>query len=343
MKGISIIICCYNSSTRIKPTLSHIYRQEKTEAIKWEIILVDNNSKDETAKIAKEYWSSLDIELELIIIAEKNPGLSFARLKGIENSKYNLVLFCDDDNWLAPDYVYRAYNFMESNIKVGMLGGTGYPVIDSQEPNWFQNFTSLYAVGKQGLVSGDITFTKGYVYGAGAVIRKKVYQRIRELNIQFLLTGRKSNVLSSGEDNEIGYCIAFSGYQIYYDENLKFKHFIPPERLTLDYIKRMRIGYGYTYDIIKCYQSLLHSKGSIRRTKKTRYREYIVYARNVFKLLLLKLSFRSNIVDFIFGFYSSFYLLREGLIKWNENLKNEKVIFENYQKLNQMKNINDGK
>lgn len=341
MKGISIIICCYNSSQRIKPTLNHISNQTNTEKINWEIILVDNNSSDGTGNISKKHWNKLNNQIEITVVEEYNPGLSFARLKGIKNSKYDLVLFCDDDNWLAPDYIYRAYKFMENNLNVGMLGGIGLPVFESSEPKWFYQYNTLYAVGKQGWVSGNITYTKGYVNGAGAVLRKTIVQKMIEKKIQFLLTDRKGKILSSGGDNEIGYCIVFSGYKIYYDESLKFKHFIPLSRLTMPYIKSLRIGYGYTYDIIKSYQIILQSNGSKRRTKQTRYREYIMFAKRIFKLIFLRLSFRLNRVDFIFEFYSCFYLIREGIFKWDDNVKNEKIIFDNYQKLNQIKRIND--
>ncbi|MBK6397553.1 MAG: glycosyltransferase [Bacteroidetes bacterium] len=56
MQGISIVICCYNSESRIKETLEALQMQEVGNDIKWEVLLVDNNSTDKTIEVSEMIW-----------------------------------------------------------------------------------------------------------------------------------------------------------------------------------------------------------------------------------------------------------------------------------------------
>src|SRR6185437_11337360 len=99
--GISVIICCYNSATRITPTLQHLFNQKGISLSSWEIIVVDNASTDNTCEKAIEIWESFGPgKPDFKVISEPTPGLSAARQKGINEALYDYVLFCDDDNWL---------------------------------------------------------------------------------------------------------------------------------------------------------------------------------------------------------------------------------------------------
>ena len=99
MKGVSVIICCYNSSKRLGETLKHLSVQ-KINDTPCEIIIVDNASTDNTASLARETWDALGSSIPMRIINESKPGLSHAREAGINASSYTYIIFCDDDNWL---------------------------------------------------------------------------------------------------------------------------------------------------------------------------------------------------------------------------------------------------
>ncbi len=55
--GVSIIICCYNSERRLPETLAHLFTQQVSEDIPWEIIVVNNASSDATSRIAAQAFS----------------------------------------------------------------------------------------------------------------------------------------------------------------------------------------------------------------------------------------------------------------------------------------------
>ncbi len=75
MRGVSVIICCYNSSSRLIPTLNHLAKQEITRHIRWEIVVVNNSSTDNTAEVAIETWKQHNVAVPLYIVDEPVSGL----------------------------------------------------------------------------------------------------------------------------------------------------------------------------------------------------------------------------------------------------------------------------
>lgn len=265
--GISVIVCCFNSEHRIASTLAHIAKQENIDHLFVEVILVDNNSTDNTTNVARTTWSTVSSKFPLIIIEEPKPGLGSARLKGVNTANYEYVLFCDDDNWLAPNYIEKAISILLDNSEIGALGGTGNAMFDRdcEPPNWFYLFQRKYATGKQGPSDSqlhDMTNNRGYVYGAGSIYRKGVLQKFVYSNINLLLQGRTGSKLISGDDNEIGYLVGFSGYKIVWNNSLQFMHYIDSKRLTSDYIVKLRKGEARNYDVIRTYQDLIMNKSN---------------------------------------------------------------------------------
>lgn len=236
--GFSVIICCYNSVARLPQTLSYIARQELNEDIEWELIVVDNNSDDGTAKFAEQEWIKYDSSIKLILISEPRPGLSFARKAGIAAASFSLLLFCDDDNWLAPDYLETAYRFMQQHPRVGVLGGYSEPAFESPSPAWFTHYQHAYALGRQ-LPESGIANRRRYIAGAGMVIRKSILDVLEQSGFHNILPDRKGEALSSGGDSELCLVILFLGYDLYYDASLRFIHFIPAKRLSWYYCVTM--------------------------------------------------------------------------------------------------------
>ncbi len=81
-KGVSIIICCYNSAHRLPKTLAHLKTQVVSQIIPWEVIVVDNASTDGTDQVAKTQWGELP-GVPFRVVNEPRPGLSNARNLGV--------------------------------------------------------------------------------------------------------------------------------------------------------------------------------------------------------------------------------------------------------------------
>lgn len=266
-EGVSIIICCFNGALRLPCTLKHIAKQVVND-VPWEVIVVNNNSTDNTIEVTKQVWAKYNCIAPFRVIDEPEPGKSNALKKGINNAEYDYIIVCDDDNWLAETFVQIAYEIMHNNDSIGILGGDSIANCEVTPPEWFEANKNDYAVGKQGVESGDAT-ARWFLWGAGAVIRKELYQYFINAGISNFLAGRKGNEdLTPGEDTEICKWCVLAGYKLWYDNRLIIKHFIPKERLTESYWKRMWIGFKNTDYWLGRYDILIHIKnGKKSRTK----------------------------------------------------------------------------
>jgi len=265
MDGISLILCCHNSAKRLPETLKHIAAQRFTTPLSWEVIVINNNSTDSTKQTALDIWKALESPTQLNVFEETKPGLSFAREKGIKVAKYDILLWCDDDNWLGNTYVETAYDVMNANQSIGALGGWCEAVFEVEKPKWFDAQAKYFAVSKQGRQSGDITKKKGCVYGAGMVVRKSPAKQLQALGFKQLLQGRTGKKLSSGEDTEYCYALRLLGYNVWYDERLYFQHFMAPERLNLNYVSQIREAMVRSNFTLWAYLDLLRGRPRSQR------------------------------------------------------------------------------
>src|SRR5437016_2123314 len=128
--GVSVVICCHNSAQRLPRTLAHLSAQKVSAEIPWEVIVVDNASSDDTAKVEASSWPK-NARASLSVLREPEPGLSHARRRGFDEAKYEIVCFIDDDNWVSTDWVETISRVMSEHPDVGACGGFAEAACDS--------------------------------------------------------------------------------------------------------------------------------------------------------------------------------------------------------------------
>lgn len=291
LKGVSVIICCYNSALRLPKTLEHLANQKVNENFDWEIILVDNLCTDNTVKIAKEEWFKYENDINLHILLENKAGLTNARKKGIENAKYQYCVFCDDDNWFNPNYIEIMYQTFLLNENIGIIGGNGIYKTEVTPPDWFTEFAHYYATGPQASQSGYVTKERRFVFGAGMGIKKTLFETIENLNFKTPLTDRKGDELTSGGDTQLCYLSILIGAEIYYNSALIFTHFISKERLTEQYLYKLFDGFAIADSYLSIFYNYLNEPFKNFRTGYFNQLIYLLKFIRIYKKPLLKISF----------------------------------------------------
>lgn len=236
---ISVVICCYNSANLIKRTLEYILCQELAD-LSCEVILVDNNCTDETVSVAITTWNNCGNPFCLSIIKEKRAGLSYARKSGVLASKGELIIFCDDDNWLESNYLFTSFAYFLDNKKCLGACAKAEAVSDVDFPEWFKDYQSFYACGLPQLKDGTDNLLT--LRGAGMIIRGEVLRQLYQLGIKNTLSDRKGNELNSSGDDELSFWLEVVGGELKFVSNLKLQHFISPERLSIDYRDKLLSG-----------------------------------------------------------------------------------------------------
>jgi glycosyltransferase involved in cell wall biosynthesis len=114
---ISVIIPMYNSQNYIERAINSVTNQSYKD---YEIILIDDSSKDDTVSICNKYLSN---NIKLIKL-ETNKGVSNARNIGINNSSGEYIIFLDSDDWLDSNCLYTIINnFLNNDL---IIYGTNY-------------------------------------------------------------------------------------------------------------------------------------------------------------------------------------------------------------------------
>ncbi|TXE02406.1 glycosyltransferase [Algoriphagus aquimarinus] len=247
--GISIVICTYNGESRIDLCLDHIRDSEFSGD--FEVIVVDNASKDQTALKANSIIKKSGLDGR--VVSENNPGLSSARWRGVMEAKFEFILFCDDDNWISTDFLKIGYDILKSHQSIGSLGSQGVPFFQGIKPDWFDDFSHSYAVGSLGKSNGPQP--KGsYHYGACCFFRKSALEELVNIGFQSILTDRSGTSLSSGGDVELCLAVQLLGFELWFDDRLVFHHCIEPHRLKWSYYLKLKQGIASSFPLLDSYR-----------------------------------------------------------------------------------------
>ena len=325
-QGVSIIICCHNGALRLPVTIRHIAGQIVPKSIRWEFVLVDNASDDESAKVAEAIWSMHNSAGEFRIVQQPILGLSHARSKGFEEAQYEYVIMCDDDNWLASDYVINAYHLMSENPNIAALGGLGKLVYEISPPRWIE-YAGIFAAGPQAPATGKVLSNR--LYGAGCVIRSTAYFKLKDIGFVSFLIDRKGLELSSGGDHELCYAFSIMGYDIWYDDRLRFSHFITKDRLTWKYFMRYARESSICFDVLTSYKMVANDVSHYRFSYLVMARDFFFVLRKFLRVLLLRITIDD---DSAMGklLYFKHVILRYKLIAYFRKFS---AIVENHKKI----------
>ena len=246
ISGVTLLICTYNGASRLPETLRHLAAQTVPAGLPWEVLLVSNASTDDTLEAAPRLWAELGAPAPLRTLDEPRSGKENALIQGFDSARYDWVGIVDDDNLLAPDYVVQVARVMAAHPNIGILGTRAEGAFEVAPPEWFTQFEAVFAVGAQnGGQTGPLPHHDGYIYGAGSVVRRQAWLHLRSTGFAFTTTTKRGNaVLSGAEDVELGDAMRLAGYQLWYDDAIRFKHFMYKGRLTWPYLLRMAHGTG---------------------------------------------------------------------------------------------------
>lgn len=252
--SISVVICCYNSASRLPRTLEHLKAQRCPE-VSWELILVDNRSTDNTADVAQNVWGQGPAPLK--IVREEKQGLSFARLAGLHAATGEIIALVDDDNWLPPSWLQSVHQLFSEHPDVTIAGGPIDAVCAIDPPSWFQSYCGNYVIVD---LAENSQYMQRPLPGAGLCLRRRAWLSLIESGFQSLLTDRKGNSLSSGGDAELCYALMIQGHKVYYEKKLRISHFLEAHRLQWSYLLRLQRAFGQQSVILDAYDQVYRKK-----------------------------------------------------------------------------------
>jgi glycosyltransferase involved in cell wall biosynthesis len=207
----------------------------------FEVIVVDNNSKDDTEALCRAYISAHS-DAHFTFLCEKEQGASFARNNGARQARGEFLIFMDDDAMAYPDFLQSILSFFEKHPEAGGLGGRIIPRYIPAEPKWMSHFVSSL-VGNFDYSPTQTAFSaQRYPLESNMVIRKGDFDLVGGFNTE--LPGVKGTLRIGGEGKEFFFKLKCAGRTIWYDPAVKVDHVVEVQKLTREYLYRVASGIG---------------------------------------------------------------------------------------------------
>lgn len=236
----SFITCTYNRDKYIEQTLQSVCDQKYPDN-NYEIIVIDNNSTDNTPSICEEFRAKYPNK-NFRYFKEMNQGLSFALNRGIKEAQGEFLIFVDDDETIIPQHLERLDNHLRTYPEAVLCGTPVIPVYEIPEPKWMSRFTQRLIGGyfDQGK-EVKILEAKNYPGTGHTIIKKELYERYGNYNTEL---GRKGTSLIGAEDKDMFNRLKNNNIVCYYLPDIPIYHHIPPNKMTDEFFHKLTYSIG---------------------------------------------------------------------------------------------------
>ncbi|WP_372723824.1 glycosyltransferase [Novipirellula sp.] len=237
---ISVAICTWNRSRLLRRTLERLREINVDDRFEWELILVDNNSCDDTQQVINAFSETLPI----VSLIETVQGHSASRNRAIEAASGDYIVWTDNDVLVADDWLTSYCDAFIAEPDVAFFGGAIEPWFEPPGcPDWIEatwdKCKSVYAARDLGEQPIELNENR-LPYGANFAIRADVQRQYR-----FDPTlGRVRSGMIGEDETQVLKRIARGGGNGRWVPNAKVQHIIPADRATERYVQSYFVGQG---------------------------------------------------------------------------------------------------
>lgn len=238
---VSVVVCTYNRSKLLKQCLESLEKQIVPEGFSWEVLVVNNNSTDDTKYVVEDIKKNSKLNIRYIF--ESKQGLSYARNRGVEEAKGEIVSFADDDcivdsGWLNA--IVQAFDKCDCDCVGGKITPIEWP---KNIPKWFNkelySYVAIYDKGNELL---ELTSLINTPFGANVSYKDSVFEKFGLFDTSLGRVGRGS--ASGGEEQDLNVRILKSGGRIFYQPHAIVYHPLRSEMFKKSYFRRLDFNTG---------------------------------------------------------------------------------------------------
>jgi glycosyltransferase involved in cell wall biosynthesis len=237
----SVIICSHNPRPEYLRRVLVALEAQTLPRSEWELLLIDNRSAEPLAESLDLSWHP-----HSRIVREEALGLSNARVRGISESRGDILVFVDDDNVLDADYLTQAVRIGAEWPQLGIWGGSAIPEFEIEPPEHLRPHLYCLALREVKTQQWSNVWSRQEAepHGTGLCIRQPAAVAYRDfyLSSKLPVGDRSGTALLSGGDTEMAFFVCSIGLGMGVFPELRLVHLIPRARLTEDYIARISEG-----------------------------------------------------------------------------------------------------
>jgi len=242
---ITVLICTRNRAAQLREALESAARMDAPEGLRWELLLIDNGSSDDTAAVAMSFHPRLPIR----VVREDAAGLSHARNRGVAEALGAYICWTDDDVLIDRGWLAAYAAAFARHPDAAVFGGEIIPVLEAPTPRWFGRFadqwplTTLLAQRNHGDQAIPLSFENAIVpWGANFAVRA-AEQRTVGYEPGLGVSPLQRRV---GEEAEAVFQIMKRGATGWWVPEARVRHIIPVKRQTWRYVYEYFQAYGET-------------------------------------------------------------------------------------------------
>lgn len=243
----TVNVCTYNRAKNLPRCLGALARQRGVDQLQWEVLVVDNNSSDDTPAMVERLARELPIAIRYT--REPQQGLNYARNTGIRESAGRYFSYVDDDIEVSPDWLGALYRNFTAN-DADAVGGRIHLDPATKLPKWIRDNEMKGFLGFQDF--GDASFRmdgkQRYPYGGNMAFNRRVVERIGYFNplVGRKGAGTKRSELFKGAETDYFHRLAASGeVRIFYEPDAIVYHQVMPFQLEKKYFRTIHFNAGY--------------------------------------------------------------------------------------------------
>jgi glycosyltransferase involved in cell wall biosynthesis len=230
--SFSVVIATYNRAADLRATLASLAGLRPNGD--WEVIVVDNNSTDDTRDAVAAAARTFPVPLHYVF--EREQGRSPALNAGIRTARGAIIATTDDDVRVEPDWLDRAADGL-ARLGCDYVGGRVLPIWGATPPAWLPDRGGKHwaVIALLDYGADPIEFGSRVPLGVNMAFRRDAFDRAGLLDPN---TGRKAGTLLGQEVRE--WCIRAraAGVRGFYVPELVVRHIIPAARLNKTYFRR---------------------------------------------------------------------------------------------------------
>jgi|SRR5579871_4029404 len=241
---VTVLICTWNRATLLEETLGYLARMSLPPGLHWEVVVVDNNSTDDTADVVRRRMSSFPTALRYVF--EQRQGKSCAMNAGIAAATAPILAFTDDDVRVGEGWLEAVVDAFRAHPDVDYAGGPVDPIWEAPCPAWFAASGKILWGTLAILDYGPERFVfeerRRIPLGANFAIRRTLVDRIGDFDP---CLGRNDvNTLLGQELPEFFARARAAGARGLYVPAMRVQHHVPASRLQPQYFRRWWYGKG---------------------------------------------------------------------------------------------------
>ena len=233
----SVVICTYNREALLARALDSLAKSRTAPGLRWEVVLVDNNSSDGTPAAVERRVAGFPVPLRYVF--EGRQGKAHALNTGIAQARGAIIVFTDDDVRIAPEWLEAGVRPLLERADIEYTGGPARPMWEVPPPAWL--------AGDPGRLWGPIALVdygpEPFIFeerqrialGVNMAVRRALIDRVGGFDLSL---ERKGTSLMGQGQAEFFFRTRAAGARGLYVPAMSLEHHVPASRMTHTYYRR---------------------------------------------------------------------------------------------------------